>query len=660
MAQQGGKLYGRGLIVRRVKKELKRDGVPERPLSIILLVGPHGSGGTALLRHLWDACAADSPTAHLDLASAQGTDDVVLAAMQGLRRRILGIRTIGFPRLGLALKALSFDDDGDGRPAFEKYLQDGSRRASRRSTLNTWANRATTLVTSVDQKIVVMVTAKLLDTMYSGVERHRDSQILKWYALNGISSGGDKYDPLWQLYRWRHEGTKDASRKVDKTLCAAFLADLRTDFNEAGMRHGQRTSNCLLLIDNAGGKAGQHFLELLDECRRESRLADESPDPLVVVAAQRGKPRALAGVPVEATDDRLKEAPADDGSWPNWWCPVRLTDLVPSDVLKVTTSTVLGSTRRDADLLHALTGGHPDATTRLATLLSVFGSGPFDPRLLLDTELPDGHRLPDHWPVDESRTSVEDFLLKRAFPDDLVTRKDGSIDASGSPMLNAMAVCAATPGLRLGACRDVLGFLGWTQVSAKDVRNRLADTLWLDDTSGLHPLARLLLRRWLARDPGVWRDTHQAYVNHYARNTDEAVLAHHHRLALAEPGHMEEQLAAVVGYLEKEFERSSAPEWLRVLETITDAPNRLRDEHPPEIFVTAQAGAESPGDRRRIIARLTVALWLSKDRCFDPGRRLTKLIAGEHGYLTGLDRPDGEVFLTESNRYGGIWEEWKD
>lgn len=660
MTQQDVKLYGRGPIVGRIKKELEREGVPDRPPSIVLLAGSHGSGGTALLKHLWYEFSAVSLTAHLDLASAQGTDDAVFAAMHGLRRRILGIRPIDFPRLGLALKALSFDHDGDGRPAFEKYLQERSRRARRNSTLNDWANRATSLLTSVDQKIMLTVTAKLLDTLHLGVERHRESQILKWYSLNGISSGGAGYDPLWELYRWHQAATKDASRKVDKTLCAALLADLRTDFNDSTILHGQRTSNCLLLIDNAGGKAGRRFLELFDECRRESRLADDSPDPLVVVAAQRGKPPAFAGEPVGASDDRLKSAPGDEGDWPNWWCPVRLTDLDLSDVLKVTTSCVLGSTRRDADLVHALTGGHPDATSSLSTLLSVFDSSRFDPRLLLSSELPERRRLPDHWPVDESRTTVEDFLLKRAFTDDLATRPDGTIDAAASPMLNAMAVCAATPGLRLSACQAALGFLGWTQVSAKDARNRLTETMWLDDSSGLHPLARLLLRRWLARDATVWRDAQQAYANYYARNPEATALLHHHDLALAESSRMGEQLTSVVTYLDKEFERCSTPDWLPILETVTDAPNRLCDQRPPEISVTSHAGAESPGDRRRIIARLTVALWLSKDRCFDPGRRLTKLVAHEYGYLTGLDRPDTELFLDKSNEYAEIWEEWKD
>lgn len=657
-----GKLYGRKRIVELVGVALKRKGVPGRPLPIVLCVGPHGSGGTALLHRLWDEFAKNSPSVLLDLESAQDIDDVVFAAMHGLHRKIPGIRRIHFPRLALALKTVSLDEDVSGQREFEEYLQQGERTARTRSTLDTMAQKATQLLTTPDQRLVAGIIANAAGWVYAGVKHGRDAQILNWFARNGISRGGSRYDPLWELYRWRHEQTDDASRKVDKTLCAAFLADLRTDFNDSRILHGQRTTNCLLLVDNAEVPVGRRFLEIFDECRRESVTRDESHDPVVVVAFQRGRPNRNVGEPVRAIDVR----PPDDTSkddHPNWWYPVRLTSLGHDDVHAMTKSSVLGKVRRDAELIHALTDGHPEATARLSTVLSVFGSSRFDPRHLLDAELPKSRELPDDWPgpTGDTGATVEDLLLRQAFPSEL---EDGQDGVTGSAVLNAMALCAITPGLRQGACQAALKFLGWPGIAVEDARERLIQSMWADEPADaspprLHPLARLLLVRWLARDAKTWREVHEGYVNHYIRDPRDAPLLNHHRLALVETPQMGQQLATVVSYLEEEYERCTAPEWLRVLDTVTGAPNRIRETHHPITFITAIAGKEESGDRRRVITRLTVARWLYNDRCFDPSHKLAKLVADEYFRLGKLKSSDDEVFFTESTRYSRAGDEWK-
>jgi hypothetical protein len=664
VTQQKARLYGRGRIIQLIKNELKRKGVPDRPPPITLLVGPRGSGGTVLLNSLWDECGRDSPSAHLDLAAAQSVDDVVFAAMQGLRRKILGIRTIGFPRLGLAFKALSFIDDGRGRPAFDEYLQSSYRKAKEKSTLQDLADRVATLLPS-DQRVVMGITTKTLSWLYTGVNDHRNSKILKWYATNGICNGGNGYDPLWELYCWRHGQDEGTARKLEKVLCAAFLADLKSDFNDFRLLHGQRTTNCLLLLDNAAGKAADRFLELFDECRREGRRAHESPDPIVVVAVQRGRARRRVDEPIEATSDRLTTAAVGDGDHPTWWYPIRLTDLSHDDVAELTTSSALGSVQRDADFIHELTGGHPEAADRLGTLLSLFSTSPFDVRQLLESALPMSHELPNHWLIDDAgNTTIEDFLFKRAFADDLILRPDGTINVDDNPLLDAMAVCAATPDLRQGASQAALQFLGWTQVNAAEARRRLTTTMWLEEPADggeprLHPLARLLLRRWLARDPATWRDVHQGYVTHYASHSRDAVLLNHHNLALVESAPAA-QVTAVISYLEKEYEKCSSQDWLRTLDAVTKAPNRLRTTRHPSAFVTTLAGAEEPGNRSRIIARLTVARWLHNDRTFDPDRLLARLIANEYDHLAGMNPHEGEIFFAESTKYRHIEHEWEN
>ena len=182
---------------------------------------------------------------------------------------------------------------------------------------------------------------------------------------------GGGYDSLWELYRLHHghTGGTDTPRPVAKTLCAAFLADLRADFNDSPLLHGQRPRNCLLLLDNAGGRAGDLFLELIAECRREHGTA--ACDPAVVVAVQRGRVRHRTIEPLEPTDERLDfdvrhpGAPSDEDH-PVWWYPVRLADLDKESVAELSRSGVLGTRNRDADFLYALTGGHPESAARLS------------------------------------------------------------------------------------------------------------------------------------------------------------------------------------------------------------------------------------------------------------------------------------------------------
>jgi hypothetical protein len=504
--------------------------------------------------------------------------------------------------------------------------------------------------------------------MFTAVGRRGEAKALNWLVDNGPVHGGNGYNRLWELYRLhrRRDSAPDAERMVGKTLCAALLADLRSDFNDFSALHGQRPANCLLLLDNAEGRVGVLFLELLAECRRESNGADIRPDPAVVVAVQHGRVPPIA--PIESTDEQLEfatrhPAAADDDDHPVWWYPVKLADLRGEDVVDLCRSSVLGSESRDADFLHALTGGHPTSADLLARLLERFGRTPFDPRRLLEQPLPNADELLAHWAPDHAHPpTVEDYLVIRALAGDLALGADGGIGPDGNPMVDAMAVLAVTPGLRPGACTAALNFLGWTAVGAGSAQLRLTAGMWLDETPDgeavLHPLMDLLLRRWLARKPEAWRDAHQGYAAHYALPQD-AAIRHHHTLALVESSRRE-PLATVIAYLEREFDRCASPaDWLPLLDQVVAAPNRLRTTADPRTFVTVLAGAGEARNRHRAIARLTVARWLYHDRYFDPCHQLAQLIADAYDQLAECTE-DNEVLFQQSGKYRRIESSWKD
>jgi hypothetical protein len=652
-------LYARGRVVGFVGEGLRRRGAAVGQLPIVLLAGPHGSGRTALLDRLWEQYGPDSPGAHLDLASARGAEDVVFAAMQGLRRRILGVRPLRFPRLRLAFKALNFPEDGSGRAAFDTYMDSGG--SGKAESLQAWVDRASVLLRTPEQQFLATVAGRTGGWLLSGFDHRGEKPALRWYAENGISSGGTGYDPLWELFGRQRGSADSASRQVDKTLCAALLADLRADYDDHSLLHGRRTSNCLVLLDNAGNKAGERVLDLLAECRRDGLRAGHGGDPVLVVAALRGRMLRRAGTPIDTTDPRLAfpgPRAAEGG-----WLPVRLTDLDAADVVKLTDSGILGDNRRDANLIHAATGGHPEAASLFAALLARPELTRADLPGLLDRRLPLGWEPPGPPVPDELEARVADHLLLRIFPEGLGTGPEGELTAADNTLLDAMAVCTATPGLRLGACQRVLNSMKWSQVTAGEARDRLEEALWIDRPADgaeprAHPLLGLLLRHWLARDAEKWRGVHQGYAAHYSRPED-AALRQHHTLALVEPGQTA-YLAEVAKFLEERLDDTDAADWLRMLGTVAAAPNRSRGPRDPRVFVTTLAGRAMPGDRRRVVARLAVARWLGHDRFFDPGRQLAQLAATELENLAQLQMPDGEAFFEESAAWRRIEREWRD
>ena len=656
-------LYGRGSILRFVSDGLIRSRDRDTP-PITLLIGSQGSGKTALLDRLEADHRRGAPTARLDFGRSPDAspEAVLLDIGYKLSPGVPRVGRVRLPLLGIGFLAVGLDPESRDSPAEQLGQLLDARGKAPGQMLANLGKQAGTLLPSPDQGAVVTQAGAALGWIVDGINRHRLGDYLAWYVGTVGRGNGTRVGPLLQMHQWWQaaqtpDGT-DSRRELWRALCAALLADLRAGFNRAGWAHGQRTTNCLLLLDDADSAAGTEFLETLAECRR---LVPGDTDPLLVVAGQGLRPRLnpAVGPPVMPADASLnyagwlaaarkQDAPASP------WYPVLLADLGAENVMSMVTSHVLGKVWRDVDFVQDVGGGHPSAVRALARRLAVAGAG-FDPRQLLTPEL-----------ADELLAGVRPPWL-------------------GDRDLLAMAVYAATvrPGLR--AAGSVFRSLNWsdageTGVNEFDVRDLFLDLMWAreeeEDWLEIRPLPRLLLARLLARDEALWDGAHNGYLTHYRAQLPRDDLAEqYHLLALVTPS-ADDNLGRVAAHLDKQLDTLGTSEWNRVLTAITTAPNRLRHAHAdrdeaadgpdfatdPEDAVRRLAGVAAPGSRLRTVSRLMAARWLYNDRLFDPRRRLARLIDREYfelAQLTDRDKDSG-VLYREISHFRKVTRDWED
>lgn len=617
MPQRADDLPGRGRIAEFIHECLERTGVPERGAPIILLLGRRGSGKTAVLDLLHDRYQGVRPYVRINLSDDPDVDAVrVLVAIKlGLSRKVPTVAPISFPRFELGLLALGLDPD-DAEPVRRAQLDDlvkGHGLPQRLDQLqHDWAQRLEPLLVSHEQQLLVLIAANLLGWAVSHLGARDRKRAASWYAEYAAQAERPGSDPLTNLCTW-----SDAD--IATALCAALLTDLRVGFNKRG--NWGRTTNCLVLLDDVDTAAGTGFLETLARGRQQSP-PEQGPDPLVVVAARGRRPDAELGLGegVETTSESLRHR-----SWLDETrdtrparCQITLTDLSSAEASKMVRSHVLGSQPRDTEFIHTLTGGHPEATRRLAAVLAAGG----DPRGLLDRQL-------------------RDELIGELLPRDIE-----------EPMLEALTICVATPGMNHGACDSVFRYLRWRDdmITVRAARDFVRVTLWGEQDAERnltpHPLLRLLLSRRLTDQPERWRQVHEQFAAHYERVGD-IDTARYHSLAMVTTGETA-RFTAVATQLNAEFKQHPAAEWLAKARRIAAAPNRLPVIVDPRVTVTELAGEPDASDRVRVIARLLAALWLHNDWLFDPRRRLAQVIRDEY---THLGAKGGEEFYAASEDY---------
>jgi hypothetical protein len=665
LAIKPARLYGRERIRRFVADALGRTANRDMPTPPIMIVtGPAGYGKTSLLAGLADDHKGSSPTAWLDFA---GNPDATPMQVMVAIANSMGIRGSGgsvrFPLLMMGISAITLD--GDSMHSLADQLNARLRSGGPSGQASTpVAEDAARLLPFADGRALIPeggAGSRLGDALW----RRQLGERLDWYARNRVPGRSDHsaYGPLlalhdrWAKFQAAHD--EEARRDVWRVLCRALLADLRT-YAKATLWRGARTSNCLLLLDNADAPIGRAFLEELAEARRRTA---EGPDPLLVVAAQETRPRLqpAAGVPQASADEDLSyrewASAARDREVPvSPWYPVQLTGLSLGHVRDVVASHVLRTSEKDAQFTYMVTGGHPCAVRELARMLAAIPDPlppGFDLRALVNRE-------------------AEDTLLDMVRPRNL---RDADLDA--------MAVFGITLRPRLAPGNSALRSLGWAGVSELDVRDRFLDLMWAREDEGaftIQPLYRWLLTRWLARDRDRWQVTHEAFLAHYRASQGQdldAVL--YHELALttmSAPG----SLHHVVRSLAREFERTDGPnngQWNDLLAAVTTAPNRLVQADaeyqapyvatmlPHDIWEVIQRleGTWERGDDSgllKTVARLVAARWLFNDPLFDPKRKAALPLAEGYRELARMTPGNAEVFYRQASKFRTIEREWED
>lgn len=646
-------LHGRGSLIRFVERFVDRHGLPETAAPVILLLGARGSGKTALLEKLRERQAPRAPTVLLDLHKVAVQRTFLLDVRDGLSHRVPRVGTVRLPLLRLGLLALSLDPQSNVRPPdqLEQKLR-GEARALRTKAENL-ARQATRLLQKTGQAIAA-IAISVIGWLLNGISARRLRRRLNWYRDVAGPGNGTAGGPLLELWdRWQEaaRGDDESAQFVWRVLCEALLADLRDDFNEFRWRHGRRTVNCMLLLDNADSDVGTAFLTALAECRRHPR---GKADPLVVVAAQGVLSDPAHGISQPVPVSQLNP----QGAWQSGWCPILLanlsaTDLSDRDMPDMVQSTVFRKPWQNADFVFAVTGGHPDAIRRLDARLR---QPPLDPRQVL--ALPAGSG---------AGSTVEDDLLARLRP--LWVLDDD---------LDRMGVFLTTLAPRMDLCASVFMYLGWSGADVLRTQRMLVDLMWAEPETGdglvVRPLPRLLLVRRLARDADLWERVHIGYLSRY-QNPGDWIAKLYHELALtAEGDHknvhkiaavLDEQITKAINA--DAWTAASAHAWNADLVQVTKAPVRLVSPGMPIAIkndqrdvVKALAGLEEPGDRLRIVTRLVAARWLARDRLFDPAHRLAGLIKDEYLYLAGKVEGDAQVFYQEAAEFDELAEKWKD
>lgn len=648
----------------------------------VLLLGPRGSGKTTLLGHLkhW---ADRAPVAHLDLArlGRRGAKpiDVLTKLVFDLNEKKPDFPRLAFPTFGLLLIAVSTRVDQTSRQRAVQQMRSALNTAGPQGRTEQLENVLEVLAEAAAAafgapNFAIAPALRLLPGWEGGWASLRTRRRLaRLRRQRATGPADDFFVRVNQLY---HDSERAERNRAEEVLFDAFLADLERAYTT---RRGdrRRTTQCLLLLDNADSPLGNDFLEGLLRAREKSG----QHDPIFALATAAGRPEALVrrepgGVPHPGTylkcwenPRRFAPVPVDETLYAG-----QLRGLYAREVSRIADA-VLHAVPPDGAMpladdgvewlgwvVHQLTHGQPAATAAVFDALRRQ-----DPAMAWDERL---------------RTVFTPGLVTGML--DRLLPFDTSAELRGVLRRAAAAQNLGQAGAARWLWQETSEALGsdFARFSGDPLRTMRLST-GDEPTDGvhetLHPVLRFLLLRELAvRDGDTaegWGGTHTALSVRAASRVQEGhpeeewVIAYHDLAS----GHLE----AAATYLDARFPRVPAAQWCTELCRLRRAPVRTPEGAlpgpPRQVFNELVAFLNDPerprGRRMKAVTRLLAASWISPeprddpatDRVGDPYRNplgdpyavLYPDIREEFLTLRGLvdDGADRNVFLQKSEQY---------
>ncbi|MFT7840432.1 hypothetical protein Q5530_30185 [Saccharothrix sp. BKS2] len=608
----------RGVTTGLVDELVKRPGGRARTLPLVVALGSRGTGKTALLGRVRDRCADGVPLALLDFEDPAGVrrPGAALAGIAlDLGRDVPGADRIAFPRLWLCALVLAGDPgDRDGALAELRDLMSEDHLLERHRP------RVLELVRLVGEPDGLPGWApSATGVLLHGLDWFSRRRLLR--AVRQVTRGAPR-DPrdLPAALDRVDRGSPADRRAVDNTLFDAFLADLHRHFTGRA-DHPRRSARCAVLLDNVHTGEGKAFLTSYLAARERSAAVG---DHVAVIATSRTwntdwddawrRPGTPAGgtapLPLPRTPEDAERDARSATEWRPWYLvhPGHLNAADTEDV--VVRAAVPGLPR---SLPHRLTRGHPGGL-RIVLDVPAGRESPVAPRRLLSARAsPAGN------------ASLADEALAQLLRDLPAERVEDLVTASAGRGVEFLPDPTAPDAGPPDGGDELHAFL----------LDHFLLTLEPDENGPrvvLDPWLRTLLLHRLAHreDPARgWDAVHRRYRDHHearGRTTE----ARYHDLALGD-------VRSVVAHLAGPFtsdgplDQPTARGWLRELDLITGAPNRLPRDHDPLTQVELLAeGVPPTGPHGAALARLVAALWIAGDPLGDPEDTLRGRV--EHAY----------------------------
>ncbi|MGH3916676.1 MAG: hypothetical protein ACRDTC_25170 [Pseudonocardiaceae bacterium] len=274
---------------------------------ILVIEGFRGAGKATLLSALSELLDQRVPHARLDFeANEHASIPQVLSALAfKLSIRCPRYGALRFPRFIIGQLVMDLNLDLNNRPlACREVVAELERLRGVDTFTDVLVDTAGNVLKTMGRggALPVEPPRSMLRIILEGLTKGAPRRIVlgsfqNWYGHRGLGATKDSIDELVTLNQWANnakDGNENDQQRVGRLLLAAFIADLRAEFDR-GKRADERSLNCVVLLDNVDTELGRQFLEELAQTRLQH--GPDDADPLTVVASSGGM--LLADIPDE-------------------------------------------------------------------------------------------------------------------------------------------------------------------------------------------------------------------------------------------------------------------------------------------------------------------------------------------------------------------------